>query len=124
VFRLILGVIAGYGLFALTAVLIFAVAGRDPHAPADPVFLVGSIGAGTIAAIGGGYFGAVVARGRERTAGGVLALIIAGAALVSLLMAEPEQGERWSALAALVLMSPMAFVGAVVRIRRTSQPSR
>ncbi len=115
--RLILGVIGGYAFFALTALLVFTISGRDPHAPADMFFMVGMIGAGAIAALAGGYFGAAIARGYERPAGIAIALIIAGAAAASLI-AQPAQDARWSQLSALVFMSPMALLGAFVRARR------
>jgi hypothetical protein len=115
--RFAAGIVLGYALFAFAAVLIFQLTGRDPHAVADPAFMVGTIGAGVIAALAGGYLGAAVATGRERTAGLVIALIIAGAALVSLL-AQPGAGARWSQLGALVLMSPAAFLGSLIRARR------
>jgi hypothetical protein len=115
--RLVAGILLGYAVFGLTAVLVFAVSGRDPHATADPAFMVGSIGAGAIAAWVGGYIGAVVAAGSERTAGMAIAIIIAAASVVSL-VARPGAGSQWSQLAALLLMSPCALFGAQIRSRR------
>jgi hypothetical protein len=115
--RLVAGVALGYALFAFAAVLIFQMSGRDPHAVADPAFMVGTIGAGIIAAFAGGYLGAAVAKGRERAAGVVVAVIIAAAALLSL-MAQPAADARWSQLGTLLLMSPAAVVGSLIRARR------
>jgi hypothetical protein len=114
--RLIAGILLGYLLFGFTAVLIFAIAGRDPHAAADPAFMVGTIGAGLIAALAGGYLGAAVARGNERAAGLVIGGIIAAGALVSL-VAQPGAGARWSQLSAF-FMAPVALLGSVIRARR------
>ena len=114
--RLVAGILLGYLLFAFTAVLIFAVPGRDPHAAAEPAFMVGTIGAGLIAAVAGGYVGAIVARGRERTAGLVIGAIIAAAAAVSL-VAQPGSGAQWSQLSAF-FMAPVAVLGSVIRARR------
>jgi hypothetical protein len=116
-FRLAAGIVLGYALFAFAAVLIFQLMGRDPHAAGDPAFMVGAIGAGVIAALAGGYLGAAVAKGRERTVGVAIAIIIGGAALVSL-VAEPGAGVRWSQFGALGLMSPAAFLGSLIRARR------
>ena len=113
--RLIAGILLGYLLFAFTAVLIFTVLGRDPHAAAEPALMVGTIGAGLIAAFVGGYIGAMVARGRERTAGLVIGGIIALAAGVSL-VAQPGSGAQWSQLSAL-FMAPVAVLGSIVRAR-------
>lgn len=114
--RLIIGILFGYLLFGFAAVVIFTVAGRDPHAAADPAFMVGTIGAGLIAALTGGYLGAAVARGKERAAGLVIGAIIAVAALVSL-VAQPGAGARWSQFSAL-FMAPVAVLGSVIRARR------
>jgi hypothetical protein len=115
--RLVIGILFGYALFAFTAVLIFAVPGRDPHAAADPGFMVGAIGAGILGALTGGYIGAAVARGRERLAGAAIGLIIATAATISVI-AQPGAGARWSAFSTLLLMSPSALLGAFIRYRR------
>jgi hypothetical protein len=115
--RLLAGIVLGYLLFLFTAVVVFQIPGRDPHAPADPAFMVGSIGAGIIAAGVGGYIGAAIARRHERTAGLDITAIIAAGAVVSL-VAQPGAGARWSQLAALVGMSPAAFVGSYIRARR------
>jgi hypothetical protein len=116
-FRLVAGVVLGYALFAFAAVLIFQLMGRDPHGVVDPAFMVGTIGAGVIAALAGGYLGAAVANGRERTAGAAIAIVIGGVALFSLI-AQPSGDARWSQLGALGLMSPGAFLGSLIRARR------
>jgi hypothetical protein len=115
VVRLILGVLIGYAVFAVTAVAMFAVPGRDPHAAADPAFKVASIGGGIIAAAAAGYVAAVVARRRERIAGATVAIIIAVGALISIV--GTQGADRWSQWAALFLMSPAALVPALVRAR-------
>jgi hypothetical protein len=114
--RLLAGVVLGYLLFAFSAIVIFQVLGRDPHAAAPPAIIVGTIGAGLIAAFVGGYVGAMVARGRERTAGlviGAIILIIAVAAVI----AEPGSDARWSQLSAF-FMAPVAVLGSMIRARR------
>jgi hypothetical protein len=112
--RLIAGIVVGYLLFAFTAVVIFI--GRDPHAPAEPAVMVGTIGAGLIGAFVGGYVGAIVAQRRELTAGLVIGAIIAVGATVSLL-AQPGSGAQWSQLAAF-FMAPVAVLGSYIRTRR------
>jgi hypothetical protein len=116
---LLAGITLGYLLFAFTAVVIFQVLGRDPHAAAEPSVMVGTIGAGLIAAFVGGYVAAMVARGRERTAGLVVGGIIAIAA-VAALVAQPGEGAKWSQLSALV-MAPVAALGSVIRARLRSR---
>jgi hypothetical protein len=38
--RSVLAVIAGYVVFALSAILLFRLSGRDPHAPAEIGFVL------------------------------------------------------------------------------------
>ena len=114
--RLLAGIALGYLLFVFTAVVVFI--GRDPHAPAEPAVMVGTIGAGLIAAFVGGYVAGIVAQGRELTAGlGVGAIIAIGAAVS--LLAQPGSGAQWSQLSALV-MAPVAVLGSYIRARRRS----
>ncbi len=113
--RLLLGVLIGYAVFAVAAVAMFAVPGRDPHAAADPTFMVATIGGGIIAAVAAGYVAAVIARRHERVAGLVVAAIITLGATASL-VASPGAGARWSQWAAL-LMSPAAWLSSIVRAR-------
>ena len=117
--RLVAGILLGYVLFAFTAVVVFTVLGRDPHQAAEPAVMVGAIGAGLIAAFVGGYIGAVIARGRERTAGLVIGGIIGAAGAVSL-VAQPGSGAQWSQLSAL-FMAPVALLGSIVRARIRSR---
>jgi hypothetical protein len=120
--RLLTGVVGGYLLFAFAAVVIFQVLGRDPRAPAPPAIMVGTIGAGLIAAFVGGYVGAIVARGRERTAGLVIGGIILTIAIAAL-VAEPGSGARWSQLAA-IFMAPAALLGSLIRARRVAHSDK
>ena len=114
--RLIAGIVVGYFLFAFSALVTFNVLGQDAHANATPAVMVGTIGVGLIAAFVGGYVGAIVARGRERTAGLGIAFVIAAIA-ASVLLTQPAGDARWSPLSALV-MAPVAALSSVIRSRR------
>jgi hypothetical protein len=114
--RLFAGVVFGYLLFAFTVIVTFQVLGRDPHAAAAPAVIVGTIGAGLIGAFVGGYVGAMVARGRERTAGLVIGGIIFAVAAAAL-VAQPGSDAQWSQLSAF-FMAPVAVLGSLIRARR------
>jgi predicted membrane protein len=110
----VVGVIAGYMVFAISAVALFQVSRRDPHRAQDMGFVVFSVLYGMAFAFAGGYLAAAVAGRKPRQHAAAVALILALGATVSFL-AQPGAGSRWSQIAALVLMTPSAFAGGVVR---------
>jgi putative membrane protein (TIGR04086 family) len=112
--RSVAGVVAGYLLFAVSAVLLFWASGRDPHREQALSFVVFSVVYGMAFAALGGYLAAAIADRRRRLHGGVLALIIAIGATVSFL-AQPGAGSRWSQLTAILFMAPAAVLGGYVR---------
>ena len=115
--RRVLGVFLGYAIFAASAVLLFALTGRDPHAPQDAVFMAGSVVCGMLFAAVGGYVSAVVAGGNARSQATWVGVIIAVGAAVSLLSG-PATSSIWSRLTALIFMAPSALVGGVIRQRQ------
>ncbi len=112
--RRILGVVVGYAIFALSAVLLFRLSGRDPHLSQPGTFTAVSIVYGIVFAAVGGYVSGAVGGGSPRAQGRWVALIIALGATVSII-ASPRDGSLWSRLAALVLMAPSAAVGGIAR---------
>ncbi len=114
--RRIIGVLVGYIVFAASAVLLFRLAGRNPHAQQDVGFMVAAIVYGVFFGALGGYLSAVIGGGRPRTQGIWVGVIIALGATVSLL-AGPKAGSAWSRVAALFLMAPAAVVGGMIRGR-------
>ena len=114
--RRILGVVVGYVIFAVSAVLLFRLSGHDPHAQQTVRFIVGSVVYGMVFAAFGGYVSAALGGGNPLVQGGAVGIIIALGAVVSLL-AGPHAGALWSRLSALFLMAPSAPVGSIVRAR-------
>jgi hypothetical protein len=118
--RGLLGIVAGYIIFAGSAVLLFLISRHDPHAPASSGFLVFSVVYGIVFAFLAGYVAAAIAGlGGMLYAMGV-AIAIAAGALVSLI-ARPGKGAIWSQVAALLLMAPAALVGGYVRTRQRQE---
>ncbi len=114
--RRILGVVVGYVIFAASAVLLFRLSGHDPHAQQSVSFMVGSVLYGMVFAALGGYASAALGGGNARVQGGVVGIIIALGATMSML-AGPNAGPMWSRLGALFLMAPSAAVGGILRAR-------
>ena len=111
--RSILGVFVGYAVFAVSAVVLFQVTGRDPHAEQEALFTVGAIVYGMAFAAVGGLIAALIAGRRPVLHAGIVGAVLAAGALASLL-SRPGAGAVWSQLAALCLMAPSVFVGGAV----------
>jgi hypothetical protein len=109
-------VAAGYLVFAGSAALLFQLSGQGPHAPSSAAFKAGSIVWGCVFALIAGFLTAHIAGRRPSAHASAVALLIALGALVSLLL-RPGDGARWSQLAALLLMAPLAWLGGVLSRR-------
>ncbi len=115
--RQVLGLLVGYFVFAAPVALFFRVAGRDPHAPASPGFMLASLGFGVLCALVGGWLTARIASTPTRAPRwpvlGVAALIVLGAG-ATLLFELRHGGAIWSPLAGLPLMPAAVVAGGVL----------
>lgn len=114
-----LAVIAGYAVFAISAVILFSGSGIDPHGAVAPWFMLLAIVYGMLFAALGGYLAAVIARRKSLLHSGILTIIIAAGALTSLLSSSGK-GAIWSQLAAIFLMAPSALIGGYLRMRQSN----
>ena len=117
VLRSVAAVMLGYAVFAVSAVLLFNAAGRDPHAPQNLGFELFAVVYGIIFAGLGGLLAARIARRKGALHGAFVAFVIALGALLSL-VATPGGGSRWSQWAALAFMAPSAWGAAKVFAKR------
>jgi hypothetical protein len=108
-------VIAGYVSFTVLAVALFAVTGRDAHAPAPLTFMIGSTLCGMLFAGLGGYVAARLAGRGPLAHAAALAVVIALGAGISL-VTSPGGDAAWSQVAAMFLMAPSALLGGLVLI--------
>ena len=108
--RSLAAVLGGYLIFAFSAVALFQLSGRDPHAPQPLWFAVASVAYGMAFAALGGFVAARLAPARARLHAAGVALVLALGATVSL-VASPGGGATWSQWAALALMAPSAYFG-------------
>jgi hypothetical protein len=115
----IVAVIVGYFIFAVSAVLLFSLSGRDPHAAVPTWFLIVSIVYGMCFAALGGYVAAIIAGRSAFRHAAIVTIVIAAGALTSLL-SSPGKGAIWSQLAALLLMAPAAMIGGYLRQRQSA----
>jgi hypothetical protein len=109
-------VIAGYVVFAVSAVLLFQLSGRDPHAPQSAAFVTVTMVYGMVFAVLGGAVTVRVARVRPMLHATLLAALIALGAAVSLL-ASPGAGATWSQWGAILLMAPCALLAPRLTMR-------
>ena len=113
--RSIGAVVAGYFVFAASAVLLFQLSGQPAHAEAPLTFKIATTVWGAVFALVGGWLAAHVSGRRPAAHAAVLAGVIAVGAIVSLFS---STGARWSQIAALVAMAPCAWLGGVLAARR------
>lgn len=107
--RSIGAVAAGYFVFAASAVLLFQLSGRPPHADAPLAFKVASIVWGCVFALVAGFVAGHVSARRPVSHAGAVAAVIAAGAIAS--MAADAASAHWSQVGALVLMAPCAWLG-------------
>jgi hypothetical protein len=117
ILRSVVAVILGYAVFAASAVLLFNIAGRDPHAPQNFGFILSAVIYGIVFAGLGGLLAAWIAARRGELHAALVALAIALGAIVSL-VASPRAGSTWSQWSAIALMAPSAWGTARLFTRR------
>lgn len=120
VVREILAGIVGFALFVASSTLLFVVAGYDPHAAVSPTFKFISVACGVVFALFSGYVIAAISPSSPMRPAYMVALLIAVAAILSIITS--GSAEMWSQLASLFLMVPSVVVGA--RLRRDRAAGR
>ena len=114
--RAFLAVLAGYLIFAGSAVLLFQVTKVDPHSPAAVGFELLTIVYGVAFALLGGFVTGKIARRTDLSCGIALALLIALGATASMI-ARPGRGALWTQAVALLLFAPASLAGDWIRRR-------
>src|SRR5580698_8457931 len=99
--RIFLAVVAGYSIFAVSAVIFFHLSGVDPHSPAGLGFKALTVAYGLAFAYLGGFVGGRIAERTDLACGIALAMVIALGATISMI-ARPGAGALWTQTAALL----------------------
>lgn len=113
--RKIFGVIAGYLIFAVSAVVLFQASGRDPHKPQSVNFELLTAGYGFLFSFLAGIVLLSIARTRGLGVNYVLAAVMAGFAAFSMLM---SGGSHWTQWMAILLFAPASVAGGWYYLRR------
>ena len=108
--RVVLAVITGYLIFAISSALLFQFSGHDPRVMPGLAFGVFSVAWGMAFAGLGGYLAPRIAKRATWMPGVLVGCVIAVGAIVSLCF-EAGKGSIWSQVAAIVLMAPAAGFG-------------
>ena len=112
ILRSVAAILIGYFVFAASAVFMFKLAARDPHAHQSLGFVVFSVFYGMLFAWVGGRLAARIAPSRGSLHANIVAGIIALGATVSLLTS-PSADATWSQWTAIFFMAPCAFLAGV-----------
>jgi len=115
--RTFLAVVAGYLIFAVSAVLLFHLTNVDPHSPAALGFKALTMAYGLTFAYLGGFAAGRIAGRADLLCGIAVALVIALGATISMI-ARPGAGALWTQAAALLLFAPASLAGDWTRRRR------
>src|SRR5438067_2453044 len=78
-------VLSGYVVLGFSAVILFQLTGRDPHAPAPIPFMAAAMGWGGAFGIVAGYVAAKIARRKETMHGLAVGILMAAGATASML---------------------------------------
>jgi hypothetical protein len=117
--RSIGAVAAGYVVFGASAALLFQMSDQEPHGAAPLGFKVAAIAWGSVSALIAGWITARIAVRRPITHAAILAALIAIGAIGSMI-ADPG-AQKWSQIAAVVIMAPCAWFGG--RLARARPPA-
>ena len=110
-------VLVQFSLAAASAVVLFRVTGRDPHASAELGFVVLSVVYGLFFATLAGFVAALLGKRFEMEHALAVASLIAALGAASLL-GSVKSGAIWTQLAVILIIAPSAMLGGYLRQRQ------
>jgi formate hydrogenlyase subunit 3/multisubunit Na+/H+ antiporter MnhD subunit len=111
----VLSVIAGYLIFAVSAVMFFQLTGQKPHAAATVYFQIITAIYGSLFAVLAGYITRLIANTKTLTINYILAFIIAGFATFSLIT---SGGNHWTQLLSIIIFAPVSVLGGYIGLKK------
>src|SRR5271157_785065 len=115
--RTVAGIIIGYLIFGVPALLLFRVTHVDPHAPASIGTEITLIAYGVFFALLAGNCGTAIAGRRDMLVAIIIAAIMAAIAVASMIAV----GVGWSPVAAILFNVPAELAGGYVRTIKRRQ---
>ena len=116
--RKILGVIAGYAIFVATSLALFKLSGQDPHEQATKNFQILAAVYGAAFSFLSGLVLQLIAKTKNLNLNYILAFIIAGFAIFSLIK---SNGSHWTQLFAIIIFAPISILGGLLFNKRTNK---
>jgi hypothetical protein len=111
----ILGVIAGYAIFAVTSLVLFKLSGQKPHADPSISFVIVTIIYGALFSLIAGIVAQIIPRANNLNVNYILAFIMAGFAAFSFFK---STGNHWTQLTAILVFAPVSILGGLLVLRR------
>ncbi|MGI8811499.1 MAG: hypothetical protein ACR2IH_03100 [Pyrinomonadaceae bacterium] len=116
--RNILAVVAGYLIFAVSAVLLFKMGDFDPHAEASVGMIVLVVVFGSVFSFIGGYIAKRIAASDSLGVNAALAVLMFSFAAFSSVQ---SSGSHYTQFAAMAIFAPVSFLAGYVGRRTLSQ---
>lgn len=114
----IVAVIAGYLIFAISAVMFFKLTNTDPHTDPTTGYAIATAIYGVVFSALGGFITELIARTGNIKINLLLAVLMAGFAAFSLFK---SASNHWTQLLAIVLFAPTSILGGWLYIKRLSR---
>ncbi len=111
----ILAIIAGYTIFVATSLALFKIAGQDPHENATTIFIILAAVYGAVSSFVSGLVTQLIAKTKTLTVNYILAFILAGFAIFSLIKSD---GSHWTQILAIIIFAPVSILGGLFYIKR------
>ena len=106
--RKTLSVIAGYSIFVVASLVLFQLAGQDPHADPAIVFVILTAIYGAVFSFIAGLVTQLITKTRDLKMNYILAVIMAGFAAFSLFK---SGGNHWTQCLAIFIYTPVSILG-------------
>ena len=116
--RKILSVVAGYSIFVAASLVLFQLAGQDPHADPAIVFVMLAAIYGTVVSFIGGLVTQLIVRTRDLKMNYILAVVMAGFAAFSLFK---SGGNHWTQFLAIFIFAPFSILGGLFYNKRRNK---
>jgi hypothetical protein len=118
--RKILSVIAGYAIFVVTSLALFKISGLKPHADPATLFVILTTLYGVVFSFVAGLVTQLLSKTKRLKINYILAFIMAGFAIFSLLKSE---GNHWTQLLAIFIFAPISILGGLFYKSKTNRPT-
>lgn len=117
-FRKIFSVILGYAIFVVTSLVLFKLSGQDPHKQATINFQILTGFYGAFFSFLSGLVLQIIAKTKNLNLNYILAFIIAGFAIFSLIKSD---GNHWTQLLAIIIFAPVSILGGLFFNKRNNK---